>query len=97
MSTIYSGWFIPAVLAVASASSWQKTEGVRLICTWDCDDLPQLLFQAHDVFAELNVIHPGGVNMEKKARGGDKKEISIIMPVDTSVSPLLISGEECLT
>lgn len=35
--------------------------------------------------------------MEKKARGGDKKEISIIMPVDTSVSPLLISGEECLT
>lgn len=31
-----------------------------MIRTCDCDDLPQLLFQAHDVFAELNVVHPGG-------------------------------------
>lgn len=31
-----------------------------MIRTWDRHDLPQLLLQAHDVFAELNVVHPGG-------------------------------------
>lgn len=35
---------------------WIERSGGEL--TWHCHNLPQLLLQAHDVFAQLNVIHP---------------------------------------
>lgn len=57
-----------------------------MICTWDCDDLPQLLFQAHDVFAELNVIHPE--EFHEKRDGGAKKKIIMLWILQSDTQAL---------